>query len=70
MSRLESRVQKLEGGREQGSHWDLPSIVCFHLDGALTGMQREGAPYDGPLEGHRVTNINFVSPPEREPDPY
>ena len=70
MSRLGSRVERLEAHREQGSHWDLPSVVCFYLDGNLTGMQREGVPYDGPLEGHRVTNINFVSPPEREPDPY
>lgn len=69
MNRLEARIQKLEGPRDEAGYWNLPNIVCFHHDGVLTKMQREGVPYDGPLEGHRVTNIFFVSPPEREPDP-
>jgi len=70
VSRLESRIQKLEGHRVQGDDWGLPSVVCFYMDGNLTGMQREGEPYNGTLEGYRVHHIHFVSPPEREPDPY
>jgi len=70
MSRLSDRIEKLEGREGKDNHCDLPNIICFYKDGSLTGMQREGKPYDGPLEGHRVTHVHLVSPPEREPDPY
>lgn len=63
---IEARLQRLES---QQDHAETDAVIAFYQDGAFVRAERNGKPYDGPLEGHRiVSHVDFVSPPERSGD--
>ncbi len=64
MSRtIEHRLQRLEAARPDAS---ADTAVQFFEDGQLLRAERNGEPYDGPLEGIAVlARVNFVTPPAR-----
>ena len=67
-SSIETRLKRLEA--QQPDHTEGDSVVAFFLDGEFLRAERDGAPYNGPLEGHSlVVRVNFVSPHPLEGEP-
>lgn len=67
MSRtIENRLQRLEAMKPDAS---ADTAVQFFEDGQLLRTERNGEPYDGPLEDVAVlARVNFVTPPARPDD--
>lgn len=64
---IENRLQRVESRRQDHIRGD--SVVAFYQDGVFVRAVRNGEPYDGPLEGHRiVSRVHFVTPRPVEED--